>query len=149
MAKGLWRVVAGIALGAAIGIGGYTFIYARGASYLTNDPASCANCHVMRDQYSGWIAGPHRSVATCNDCHTPHDFVGKWMTKASNGWHHSVAFTTGRFHEPILIGSRNRAITESACRSCHSDLVHQLDQGGASVRGPIECLRCHSEVGHL
>ena len=28
----------GAAVGLAAGIGGYTFVYAKGASYLTNDP---------------------------------------------------------------------------------------------------------------
>ena len=37
-----------------MGIGAYTFVYARGASYLTNDPAACVNCHVMREPYDGW-----------------------------------------------------------------------------------------------
>ncbi len=37
-------LVAGVAVGLAVGIGSYTFVYARGASYLTNDPGACANC---------------------------------------------------------------------------------------------------------
>jgi hypothetical protein len=37
--------------GILIGLGGYTFIYAKGYSYLTNEPAACANCHVMRDHF--------------------------------------------------------------------------------------------------
>src|SRR5262245_53335779 len=104
-------VVAVVALGLAAGLGGYTFWYARGSSYLSNDPATCANCHVMNEQFDAWAKGPHHAVATCNDCHTPHDFLGKWLTKASNGYHHSLAFTTGDFHEPIQIKAHNRAIT--------------------------------------
>lgn len=40
--------VVAILLGTAFvaGIGGYTFVYAKGGSDLTNDPAACANCHV-------------------------------------------------------------------------------------------------------
>ena len=38
-------LVVGASLGVIAGIGGYTFVYAKGASYLTNDPAACANCH--------------------------------------------------------------------------------------------------------
>ena len=41
-------------LGAVVGLGLYTFVYARGASYLGNDPAACVNCHVMTEQYDGW-----------------------------------------------------------------------------------------------
>jgi nitrate/TMAO reductase-like tetraheme cytochrome c subunit len=50
-----------VAVGLALGVGAYTFVYARGASYLTNDPAAGADCHVMREQYDGWIAGSHRA----------------------------------------------------------------------------------------
>ena len=102
------RLALAVTIGLAVGIGTYTFVYARGASYLTNDPNACANCHVMREQLDGWMASSHRAVAVRNDCHTPHDFVGKYTTKVVNGFWHSVAFTTGRFHEPIQIGTRNR-----------------------------------------
>jgi formate-dependent nitrite reductase cytochrome c552 subunit len=74
-----------VAVGFALGVDACTFVYARGASYLTNDPAACANCHVMRVQYDGWIAGSHRA-AVCNDCHTPPGPLGKHTTKALNGF---------------------------------------------------------------
>ena len=37
----------------------------------------------------------HHAVATCNDCHTPHNLVGKYVVKARNGFWHSFYFTTG------------------------------------------------------
>src|SRR5688572_18049051 len=83
-----------VTLGVASGLGGFTFIYAQGASYLTDDPAACANCHVMREQYDAWSRSSHRAVAVCNDCHTPTGFIRKYAAKASNGYHHSLAFTT-------------------------------------------------------
>ena len=141
--------VAGAAIGVFVGLGGFTFAYARGASYLTNDPRACMNCHVMRDQFEGWTRSSHHAVAGCNDCHTPHEFVGKWATKALNGWNHSFAFTTGRFEEPIRIGPRNRAITEAACRSCHAPLVEAIDfPGHSGASQPLSCLKCHWNVGH-
>src|SRR5262245_66393633 len=100
-------------MGATVGIGGYTFLYARGASYLGHDSAACANCHIMNEQYDGWIRSSHRSVAQCNDCHTPHDFIGKYSTKALNGFRHSLAFTPGRFHDPSPISAHNRTITNA------------------------------------
>src|SRR5262245_37610632 len=120
-------LVLATAIGLAAGVGGYTFVYARGASYLTNNPAACANCHVMQDYYTGWLASSHRAVATCNDCHTPHGLVPKYLTKASNGFWHSFAFTSGRFPEPLRIKPRNRAIAESSCRGCHGDVVEAMD----------------------
>ena len=141
-------IVVGVLIGTAAGIGGYTFIYARGASYLTDDPAACANCHVMQDHYDAWRKSSHHAAATCNDCHTPHDFVGKYSTKALNGFHHSLAFTSGRFHEPIQIGERNRSITEAACRRCHADIVQAIDTVHREGES-LSCLRCHDSVGHL
>jgi cytochrome c nitrite reductase small subunit len=141
-------VAAVIGLGLALGLGAYTFVYARGAAYLTNDPAACANCHVMREQLDGWIASSHRAVAVCNDCHAPHDLVGKYMTKAINGFWHSLAFTTNDFHEPIAIGARNRAVTEGACRHCHVEIVEAIETVGRG-HGGVDCIRCHRSVGHL
>lgn len=143
--------VLGAVLGAAAGIGGYTFAYARGYSYLTNDPRACANCHVMHEQYDGWTKGSHRAVAACNDCHTPPGLVGKYATKASNGFWHSFYFTTGGFHEPIRIRGRNRDVTEQACRHCHQEVVQAMaaEPYGTEGRGAVSCIRCHSSVGHL
>jgi cytochrome c nitrite reductase small subunit len=137
-----------VLFGIAAGLGGYTFVYARGASYLTDDPAACANCHVMQEQYDGWIKSSHRSVAVCNDCHTPHALLAKYSTKALNGYHHSRAFTSGEFHEPIQIKARNLAVTEKACRGCHVDIVQAIDHPGSTAE-PISCVRCHDSVGHL
>lgn len=133
--------------GLAVGLGCYTFVYAKGYSYLLNDPSACANCHVMRDHLDGWVKSSHRSVAACNDCHTPHDLVGKYSTKALNGFFHSLAFTTGRFPDAIEIKERSRGITEAACRHCHEDVVLAMD--GPHQTQKVSCLRCHDAVGHL
>jgi cytochrome c nitrite reductase small subunit len=142
--KGL---IIGTAVGAACGIGGFTFIYAKGASYLTNNPQACANCHIMQDHYDAWIKSSHRSVATCNDCHAPHDLIGKYLTKADNGFWHSFAFTTGRFPEPIRMKPRNRRVTERACLYCHQTIVEDILVSGHSGK-ELSCIRCHSGVGH-
>jgi cytochrome c nitrite reductase small subunit len=141
-------VAIGIAVlvGLAVGVGAFTFVYAKGGSYLTNDPRACVNCHVMREQFDGWVASSHRAVAACNDCHTPPGAVGRYATKAINGFWHSVAFTTGRFHEPIAIKSRNRSVTEAACRGCHQDVVDAIE--GHRSAPETACLRCHASVGH-
>jgi cytochrome c nitrite reductase small subunit len=137
----------GTIVGLAAGVGAYTFIYAKGGSYLTNDPAACANCHVMRDYYDAWVKSSHRAVAACNDCHTPHSIVPKYLTKASNGWHHSFAFTSGRFPDVLQIKPHNREITEHACRSCHDQVVDAIEPGGPHA-STLACVRCHATVGH-
>ncbi len=132
-------------IGLAIGVGGFTFVYGKGASYLTNDPAACANCHIMQSHFDRWLQASHRTAATCNDCHTPEHPVGKYLTKAENGFWHSFAFTTGRFPEPLRIRPGNLDVTEGRCRSCHADLVAAID---LDHRQPISCIRCHAGVGH-
>ena len=138
----------GVAIGLLLGVGGYTFLYARGASYMTNDPAACANCHIMREQFDGWQRSSHRRVAVCNDCHAPHDFIGKYTTKARNGFWHSFYFTTGTFPEPIRITPRNARVTEGACRTCHAEIVEAIDAAPRPDQ-PLQCVSCHRNVGHL
>jgi len=41
-------VLLAVFAGASLGVGAFTFGYAQGASYLSNDPAACVNCHVMQ-----------------------------------------------------------------------------------------------------
>ncbi|MBX7219420.1 MAG: cytochrome c nitrite reductase small subunit [Blastocatellia bacterium] len=141
-------VALSVAVGIVGGVGLYTFLYAKGTAYLFNDPQACANCHVMRDQYDGWLKSSHRSAATCNDCHTPQGFVGKYANKASNGFWHSFAFTTGRFHEPIQIKKHNREITENACRKCHAEITSSIE-ANHKAGDEISCLQCHRNVGHM
>jgi cytochrome c nitrite reductase small subunit len=140
-------------LGIALGVGLYTFVYARGYSYLSNDPKACANCHIMNEQFDGWQKGSHKSVATCNDCHTPPAFIPKYLTKAQNGFFHSLYFTTQKFHEPIQITPRNRRVTEQACRKCHQEIVAAIESAdsGSPHAGDNQtaCLKCHFNVGHM
>ena len=138
-----------VLFGVAAGLGTYTFAYAKGWSYLTNDAAACANCHVMNDQYGGWTKSSHRSVAVCNDCHVPHDFVGKYYTKARNGFWHSYYFTTGTFAEPIRATPRSREIAETNCRRCHEPVVAAMGTPAHAGTRDISCVRCHGSVGHL
>ena len=68
----------------------------------------------MRDHYDGWQKSPHHAVTTCNDCHTPHDFVGKYATKADNGFWHSKAFTPPEYHDPPVIRPKNAVSVQNA-----------------------------------
>jgi cytochrome c nitrite reductase small subunit len=143
----LAAILLGAAIGVPIGIGGFTFGYARGASYLTNDPAACANCHVMQEHFDAWVKSSHRTVAVCNDCHTPPSLVGKYVSKASNGFWHSFAFTSGQFPDPLRIKPHNQEITERACRKCHQEIVHAIEAPHRDS-ATLSCIRCHGSVGH-
>lgn len=139
--------VVAVSLGILGGLAAFTFGYGEGAAYLTNDPQSCANCHVMQWHYDSWVKSSHRNVATCNDCHLHPSALGKWVTKADNGFFHSLAFTTGNFPDPIRIKPRNRRVTQAACLSCHADLLNAwLPSHGESES--LLCVSCHRDVGH-
>jgi cytochrome c nitrite reductase small subunit len=141
-------VVLSAVTGVLVGTGGFTFYYARGASYLSDDPRACVNCHIMREVYDGWQKAPHHAVAVCNDCHTPHALVAKYLVKAENGFHHSRAFTFQSFHEPIRIRPRNARVLEENCLRCHGELVDAIAAHGTAPSGERGCVRCHAGVGH-
>ena len=139
-----------VMLGAALGLGVFTFTYAEGLSYFSSDPAACVNCHAMREQFDSWNHSTHKAVAACNDCHTPHRFPDKWIVKGINGFNHSLAFTTGNYPDPIRIRQFNANIAQENCVACHSTMVGQVNHSVAAPQdeGELKCVRCHGNVGH-
>jgi cytochrome c nitrite reductase small subunit len=141
-------VMVALAFGMLLGVGGFTFHYGEGLSYFSRDPAACVNCHIMQPQFDSWQKASHHRVATCVDCHLPHDFVSKWIAKAENGFWHSKGFTFQDFHEPIFIGDRNARVLQDNCLHCHSGLVHDLLPGSTTDADAVSCVHCHRSVGH-
>lgn len=143
-----YALIAALLIGIPLGLGGFTFHYAAGTSYLSNDPKACVNCHVMRDQYEGWLKSSHHTV-TCNDCHVPNDnIVRKFIAKGENGYHHSKGFTLEDFHEPIMIKAKNSQILQDNCLRCHGEFVHDIVTGSTTEKDAIRCVHCHKTVGH-
>ena len=136
------------AFGVLLGVGGFTFRYAEGLSYLSTDPKACVNCHIMRPQYDGWQKASHHAVAVCIDCHLPHDIVGKYWTKLENGYRHSKEFTAQTFAEPIFVKPRAAEILQENCLRCHGTLVRELTWTAHDERSQVRCVRCHAGVGH-
>ena len=139
---GLWHFVLWPAAALA-GIGTFTFGYGEGFSYLSTNPEACANCHIMQPRLDSYRKASHHTAATCVDCHLPSDFLGKYLAKLRNGWNHSVAFTTGRFAEPIVIKETNSSILQENCLACHGALIHDL-----TIAAGLRCVHCHRTVGH-
>lgn len=150
-------IAASVLIGSLLGSGVYTFVSAKGYSYMSDDPAVCVNCHIMREEYNDWRHASHHAAAVCNDCHLPHDnIVNKLFVKASNGYHHSKAFTLQDFKEPIRIKPANAEVLEANCLRCHGELTDEITahgtlgvptdpRQGADLFG---CVRCHQGVGH-
>lgn len=133
-------------LGIPAGIGAFTFVYAKGFSYLSPDPRACVNCHIMGQQFDAWLKSGHRHAATCVECHLPERGAAKWVAKADHGFRHSMAFTLQNFKEPIEITPRDRQIVRANCLYCHEAFVHAvaLAPGGRE----LDCLHCHRRAGH-
>jgi cytochrome c nitrite reductase small subunit len=140
-------LIASLTAGVMAGVGLFTFVYAQGYAYLSNDPAVCANCHIMRDHLDGWLRSSHHAHATCNDCHTPHNLVFKLWAKADNGWNHSVKFTLQSFADPIRIRPVNARKLRANCIACHEELVSDIRWSGM-LSNEADCVRCHAGVGH-
>ena len=147
MRRGEWVIC--IALGVIIGSGLFTFRYAKGLSYLSNDPKACMNCHVMTEHYNSWTKASHHKAATCNDCHIPHAFPQKYIAKSRNGWNHSKAFTLQNFQEPIRITHQNLVDLQKNCVECHATLVGDIDGHKRALSGQARCTECHRSVGHM
>lgn len=141
-------VLAGL-VGVMGGLGLYTFRYAEGLSYVSNDPAACMNCHVMREHYDSWVRSSHHAAATCNDCHVPHAFPEKYLVKFDNGWNHSKKFTLQNFQEPIRIRPGNLRVLQHNCIDCHRGFVQEIAAHRDVEHGEARCTDCHRSVGHM
>ena len=94
------------------------------------------------------VEASHHGVATCMDCHLPHDLLGKYLAKARNGWNHSKAFTLQDFPEPIRITPANAEILQASCLECHGELVHEIADARGGAGRELACVHCHATVGH-
>jgi len=136
------------AAGAFLGMSAYVARLSNAASYLSDDPKACINCHVMNPEFASWQHSSHARVAVCNDCHVPHDnLLSKYLYKAKDGTRHSFMFT---FHmEPQVMKPTEEAkrVIQANCMRCHETLME-------STYSPIfhsterPCTECHREVPH-
>lgn len=147
MSRKQWLVLV-ILGGLFIGVGLATFRYGEGLSYFSKDPKACVNCHIMQPQFDSWQKASHHTVASCVECHLPHNTIEKYIAKADNGYRHSKGFTFQDFHEPIMISNRNSKILQENCLRCHDGMVHGLAVSIKADPKAVGCVHCHSTVGH-
>lgn len=134
--------------GALLGMGLYVATISRAASYLSDDPEACINCHIMTPMYATWKHSSHANVATCNDCHVPHDSTfRKYFFKAKDGGRHSLLFTLRKERQVITAIEESKEVIQENCLRCHGDLLSEVGApiGHASDRS---CVECHREVPH-
>jgi len=149
-----WRFTVIILLGILFGLGAHILYVSNAVSYLSNDPNACINCHVMTPQYATWERSSHAKVATCNDCHVPHDnFIRTYYFKAMDGLRHATMFTFRLEPQVIRIKEAGRNAVQENCIRCHSNQIHPIALRAINNRSvedqrPGYCWDCHREVPH-
>ena len=149
-----WRPAAIIMVASLFGLGLYVLKLSNAAAYLSDDPQACVNCHVMTPQYMTWARSAHREVATCNDCHVPHNNIfNQYYFKAMDGLYHSYIFTIRA--EPQVIQARQPSVEviQDNCIRCHAPQVTDAKTAAFVEdhhykRTDRTCWECHRETPH-
>lgn len=149
-----WQIPVIILLGAIVGLGFYILRISNATSYLSDAPETCINCHVMNPQYATWNHSSHREVASCADCHVPHNNVfNKYYFKAKDGMRHATVFTMRAEPQVIFIKEEGKHVVQQNCIRCHEKLVTnnagiaRFDQS-RHFRMDRSCVECHRETPH-
>jgi len=149
-----WRLPVAILLGMFFGLAAYTVKVSNAVSYLSDEPETCINCHVMIPEYASWQHSSHREKTVCNDCHVPHNnVITKYLFKAHDGMRHATAFTLRTEPEVIRIKEAGKSVVQQNCIRCHLF----VNENVSSVHSTLEsakagesklCWDCHREVPH-
>ena len=143
-----WRMPCFLMLGVLAGSGLFVLHISRAASYLSDSPETCMNCHVMTTQYVTWQHSSHGRVATCNDCHVPHTSLpAAYAFKAEDGLWHSTVFTMRWEPQVIRLSERAIPVVENNCRRCHNHVIEDVSLA-VHKPGDQRCWDCHREVPH-
>ncbi len=149
-----WRIPVIIMLGVLAGLGLLIARLSNAVSYLSDDPVTCVNCHVMAPQFATWQHSSHRGVTTCTDCHVPHDNVFRtYGFKAADGMRHAYVFTFRLEPQVIQIKDAGKAAVQENCIRCHTAQVDRVTVGTVTLDGArhgrgLLCWDCHRETPH-
>jgi cytochrome c nitrite reductase small subunit len=149
-----WTLPVIVVGGIFVGLGLHVLYISNAVSYLSDDPRTCVNCHVMNPQFATWRTGSHGRVATCNDCHVPQDhFVRTYLFKANDGLRHAFMFTFRLEPQVMRIKPAGERAVQENCIRCHADQIHPVSLRAISNRSVADqtdrfCWDCHRETPH-
>jgi cytochrome c nitrite reductase small subunit len=149
-----WQLPVIILLGILTGLGSLALYISNAASYLSDRPEACMNCHVMASEYATWQRGSHARAAVCNDCHVPHDnFLKKFAFKAKDGLRHATIFTLRMEPQVIKLNKAAIPVVQKNCVRCHVNLVENVSpsetRGESFHSGESRlCWECHRQTPH-
>ncbi len=166
-----WRL--GIPLGGLIllFIGLLALPVYNGAMYYTSTNEFCYGCHIGMDTVvEEYHESPHFKnrtgvIATCADCHIPHETIPKIITKirATADVYHKLVGTINlenfEEHRPALAQTVWDRMTETGSRECKN--CHAFERMDASLQDKrtakrhapekVEgktCIDCHQGIAH-
>ncbi|WP_246222867.1 cytochrome c nitrite reductase small subunit [Draconibacterium halophilum] len=149
-----WRLPVLIITSIFVGLIIFIFYISKAHSYLSDNPATCTNCHIMAPQYATWNHSSHREVAHCNDCHVPHNNVfNKYYFKAKDGLRHATIFTLRKEPQVIFIHEAGQKVVHNNCIRCHKQQITD-PKLASSVHNHTAhmqdrpCWECHREIPH-
>lgn len=149
-----WQVAVIVTIAILVGISLFTIYISNAPSYLSDEPKTCVNCHIMAPQYATWMHSSHREWATCNDCHVPHNnVVNKYYFKGKDGMRHATIFTLRGEPQVIQIKDEGAEVVQQNCIRCHTLLITDLkmnciQEDFHANRAEKKCWECHREVPH-
>lgn len=149
-----WGRIAALISGAMLGLFFYLVYISNAVSYLSDNPETCVNCHIMAPEFATWSHSSHREHAHCNDCHVPHNNVfNKYYFKAKDGMRHAAMFTMRMEPQTIFIREEGKRVVHKNCLRCHGDLVHNsrllaVTDTYFKSFNERQCWECHRETPH-
>jgi cytochrome c nitrite reductase small subunit len=151
-----WKIVVIIILGILTGLLVFAVYISKAGSYLSDNPKTCVNCHIMAPQYTTWSHSSHKSVTNCNDCHVPHNNVlNKYYFKAKDGLRHATIFTLRNEPQVIFIKEAGKNAVQQNCIRCHERNMEKVITKNNNNTGINKyyteeryCWDCHRDVPH-
>lgn len=150
-----WKITGILLAGVIFGLGFFTVYASRAHSYMSDDPATCVNCHVMGPFYATWLHSSHSRNAVCNDCHVPKDNIFKeYYFHAMDGLRHSTVFTLRGEPQVMQAIEASQNVIMDNCIRCHTQLNTEFVKTGKKTfsmlkeSGGKACWDCHREVPH-
>ena len=144
---GRMQIILFAAIGVLAGTALVAFRASNAASYVSDSPETCINCHVMVPYYASWAHGSHGKVASCNDCHVPHDNLLRGLVfKAMDGMRHATIFTLGLEPQTLRLNPAAVPVVQQNCVRCHEHQVMNTSMGSSASQRL--CWECHRETPH-
>jgi cytochrome c nitrite reductase small subunit len=149
-----WRTLVAILTGGLTGLIVLLLYISNSGSYLSDNPRTCVNCHVMSPQFATWSHSAHSRNTNCNDCHVPQNNVfSHYYFKAKDGLRHSKVFTLRQEPQVIIIKEAGLNVVQENCKRCHQKLNENVSTIKVTGKNYLHgqgrlCWSCHRETPH-